>query len=128
MDKLEEMLAEQIQKALNTALAAQKPAAETVDVKAEIAAAVEAVKAELPALVKAAVVETTDREGVGRKGTMGDNISGPTLESDPVNFLLAKAKTVKTVDDWSQEEKAVIAGITVQYMLKGMLGSDDDED
>lgn len=128
MDKLEEMLAEQIKKAIEAAMP-QKPAAteQAVDVKAEIASAVESLKSELPALVKAAVAEESSREGVGRKGTLGEQQATVTLESDPAKFLLAKAQTVKSADDWTVEEKAVIAGITIQHMLKGMAGSDDEE-
>lgn len=122
---LEQMLAAQIQKALETAIAAQKPA-ETVDAKAEVATAIEAFKTELPALVKAAVAAESSREGVGRKGTMQDQ-AAVTLKDNPVEFLIAKAQAVKSMDDWSVEEKAVIAGLTIQHMLKGMHGADDED-
>lgn len=120
---LEKMLEAAIQKAL----ASQMPQNEQQVVKAdEVAATVlESVKSELPALVKAAVKEIEDREGVGSKRELP--AAEPTLESDPVAYLIKKAKTVKSTDDWSVEEKGVIAGAFQKFMSKGMLGSDDED-
>ena len=95
-----------------------------------LARTIDALKAELPALVKAAVAEVApefDRQGVGSRNMVG---SEPelTLDSDPVNFLLKKAGSVKSTDEWTDAEKAVINGIWNRYMTQGMVSlSNSDE-
>ena len=121
---LEAMLADQISKAVAGAIPA-----DTAN-KNDVQAAIDALKAELPALVKAAVAEAApelDRQGVGSRNMVG---SEPelTLDSDPVNFLLKKAGSVKSTDEWTDAEKAVINGIWNRYMTQGMVSlSNSDE-
>lgn len=118
---LEALLAEQIKKAVGDAVSGAIPT--DAANKADVQAAVDALKAELPALIKAAVEELKpefDRQGVGSKNVIDTNTE-PTLESDPATYLLKKAESVKDVDDWSDREKGVIAGIFHRWMTQEML-------
>lgn len=114
---LEAMLAEQISKAVAGAIPT-----DTAN-KTDVQAAVDALKAEIPALVKAAVAELKpelDRQGVGSKNVVDANPE-PTLDSDPLNYLLKKAESVKSVEDWTDAEKGVISGVFHKWMTAEML-------
>lgn len=66
-----------------------------------------------------------DRNGVGSRNVIGGEPE-LTLESDPVNYLLKRSKEVKSTDEWSDEEKAVISGIWNKYMTWDMAFTNEE--
>jgi hypothetical protein len=93
---------------------------EEVVTKADVEAQFGAFKSEISALVADMVAKAlpTDREGTGRKGTV--ETGELTLESDPIQFLVKKARTGASTEDYTQDEKAVLAGLTLAAILDGM--------
>jgi hypothetical protein len=79
-------------------------------------------KAVAEAIAKAMPV---DRTGVGSRNVVGGEPE-PTLESDPATYLLKRSREVKSTDDWTDDEKAVISGLWNKYMTWDMAFSGDE--
>jgi hypothetical protein len=111
--ELEQMLEAAMQKVLS-----QQTQTSTPDVAELVKKAVDESKAAMLAEVEAMVAKAMpiDREGVGRVGTMDVT----TLESDPVAFLTKKAATIKSEDEWTDDERAIIGAAWHAVITDGM--------
>lgn len=116
--ELEQMLEAAMKKVLS-----EQTQASTPDVAELVKKAIDESKAEMLKEVEAMVAKAmpVDRQGAGRVGTV-DTV---TLESDPIAFLVAKARTIKSEDEWTDDEKAVIGGAWRAALIDGMHDSRD---
>lgn len=60
---------------------------------------------------------TETRDGVGRRGTVQKAGESP-FETDPAAYLIQKAEKG---EEWTLEERQVVAGITMEAMLNGLV-------
>lgn len=110
--ELEEMLEAAMTKVLAKQTEAQPNVAELV------AKAVADTKAEMLKDVEAMIAKAmpVDREGTGRTST----VEAVTFESDPVAYLARKAQTIKSEDEWTDAERAVIGAAWHAVITDGM--------
>ena len=122
MIELEDMIAAAIEKALAKQAETQAAAPVAEDmvkkaVDAAVAVALAAQKAEFDDMAQKAV--HLDRQGTGSRTSQANE---STLESDPLEHLTRKARTIKSDAEWTPEEQAYISQIFHAVMVEGMMG------